>query len=110
MASSGAPPPLPSLPSGDPYRNPELFRFVGSMEGVPDWVDPAETAEERAGRAGWQARGHSLLEMAGQLAPGLALAFALALVGRELSPWLGRQLMGRELQVFQARRVSFTAC
>ncbi len=96
MASSGAPPLPPPLPSGDPYRNPELFRFVGSMEGVPDWVDPAETAEERAGRSGWQARGHSLLEMAGQLAPGLALAFALALLGRELSRWLGIQLMGLE--------------
>jgi len=95
MASSGAPP-LPPLPSGDPYRNPELFRFVGSMEGVPDWVDPAETPEERAARTGWQARGHALLEMAGQLAPGLALAFALALLGRELSPWLGTQLMGLE--------------
>jgi len=95
MASSGAPP-LPPLPSGDPYRNPELFRFVGSMEGVPDWVDPAETPEERAARTGWQARGHALLEMAGQLAPGLALAFALALLGRELSLWLGTQLLGLE--------------
>ena len=27
----------------DPYANPDLARFIGSMEGVPDWVDPAET-------------------------------------------------------------------
>ena len=29
---------------GDPYKNPELFRFVGSMEGVPDWVDAAHSS------------------------------------------------------------------
>ncbi len=84
------------LPSGDPYRNPELFRFVGSMEGVPDWVDPAETAQERAQRSGWRARGHALLEMGGQLVPGLALAFTLALLGRELSVWLGTVTLGME--------------
>ena len=34
--------------SGDPYKNPELFRWVGSMEGVPEWADPAETQDEKA--------------------------------------------------------------
>ena len=48
----------------NPYQNPELCRFVGSMEGVPDWIDPAETAEldigevTRAGQALHQCIGH----------------------------------------------------
>ncbi|MEN8181037.1 MAG: putative sulfate exporter family transporter [Myxococcota bacterium] len=84
------------LPSTNPYLNPELSRFVGSMEGVPEWTDPAETAEERAERTGWRARGHSLLEMTGQLLPGLALAFALALFAREVSIWLGARAFGLE--------------
>jgi uncharacterized integral membrane protein (TIGR00698 family) len=80
--------------STNPYENPELFRFVGSMEGVPEWVDPAETPAERAALAGWRGRGHGLLEMAGQLMPGLALALLLALFGRSASGWIGTTLLG----------------
>ena len=80
--------------SNNPYENPELFRFVGSMEGVPEWVDPAETPAERAGLEGWRARGHELLEMAGPLVPGVALAMLLALLGRASSNWLGTTLLG----------------
>jgi uncharacterized integral membrane protein (TIGR00698 family) len=62
------------------------------MEGVPEWVDPAQTGE-RVERAPWQARGNELLELAGQLVPGLALALALASLGHTLSGriggWLG---------------------
>lgn len=83
-------------PPGDPYRNPDLFRFVGSMEGVPEWVNPAETAAERAARSGWRARGHAWLEMAGQLSPGLVLAAALAVLGTALSGWLGTRALGLE--------------
>lgn len=78
----------------DPYANPDLARFIGSMEGVPDWVDPAETHDEREARRGWRARGHRWLEIAGQLAPGLALALLLALVGRALAEWAGTALFG----------------
>ncbi len=80
----------------NPYANPELFRFVGSMEGVPDWVDPAETPAERAARSGWRARGHALLEMGGQLLPGLVLASTLALFGRQLADWMGPAVFGLE--------------
>jgi uncharacterized integral membrane protein (TIGR00698 family) len=66
------------------------------MEGVPDWTDPVETPEERAERSGWRARGHSLLEMAGQLVPGLALAIALALLASEVSTGLGTHVFGLE--------------
>ncbi len=85
-----------TLSGGDPYSNPELFRFVGSMEGVPDFVELAETPAERAAREGWRARGHASLEMAGQLAPGLVLALALALLGRRASSWIGTGLFELE--------------
>lgn len=74
--------------SGDPYSNPELFRYVDSMEGVPDFLDLAETESERANRAGWRAHGHRALDWLGQLAPGLLLAGALALAGRFISDGL----------------------
>lgn len=80
--------------SNNPYENPELFRFVGSMEGVPEWVDPVETPEERAAREGWRGRGHELLEMGGQLVPGVVLAMLLAFLGRESSDWLGTSVLG----------------
>ena len=82
--------------SSDPYANPELFRFAGSMEGVPDFLDLAETAEERAAREGWRASGHSWLESLGRIAPGLLLAFLLALAGRWASSWLGGGVLGLE--------------
>jgi len=76
--------PNPSV-ARNPYRNPELFRFVGSMEGVPDWLDPAETPDESASRHGWRARGHRWLEMGGQLLPGAGLAALLAWIGAGLA-------------------------
>jgi uncharacterized integral membrane protein (TIGR00698 family) len=86
-----------SIPSSsDPYSNPELFRFVGSMEGVPDFLDLAETAEERAAREGWRASGHGWLEGAGTVAPGLVLAFCLAVAGRWISQWTGDGVLGLE--------------
>ena len=82
--------------SSDPYANPELFRFAGSMEGVPDFLDLAETPAERAARKGWRATGHGWLEDWGRIAPGLLLAFVLALLGRWISSWLGEGAMGLE--------------
>ncbi len=80
----------------DPYANPELFRFAGSMEGVPEWVDPTETFEERDSRAPWQRRGNQWFEMFGALAPGLVIAAGLAVVGRGASDGLGALLFGSE--------------
>ena len=85
------------IPSpSDPYANPELFRYVGSMEGVPDFLDLAETPAERAARRGWRATGHGWLEDSGRIAPGLLLAFVLALFGRWVSSWLGDGALGFE--------------
>jgi uncharacterized integral membrane protein (TIGR00698 family) len=87
--------------SGNPYANPELLRWVGGMEGVPDWIDPSETAAERLARAGaqaawpgWRSRGYQLFEMAGTLLPGLGLAGALAVLGSGLAEWIGSALFG----------------
>ena len=80
--------------TGDPYSNPELFRFTGSMEGVPDFLDLAETRAEREARRGWQARGHTWFNEAGQLAPGLVLALLLALLGLWVSEGLRSGLFG----------------
>lgn len=81
---------------GDPYKNPELFRFVGSMEGVPDWVDAAETPAELSARAHWQARAHHVFQLAGALLPGLTLAGGLAALGTFVAEWLGTALFGLE--------------
>lgn len=78
----------------NPYANPELFRWAGSMEGVPDWVDPAETLEEKLRRSGWRARGHELLELSGALLPGAALAGSVAALGAVLAAWIGVSLLG----------------
>lgn len=80
--------------SRDPYSNPDLFRFTGSMEGVPDFLDLAETQAEREARRGWRARGHAWFDQAGHLVPGLALAVLLALLARAVSKGLGGGLLG----------------
>ncbi len=81
---------------GDPYSNPELARFIGSMEGVPDWVDAAETPAERSARVGWRARAHHFFQLGGTLLPGLVLAGFVALLGTWLADWLGRAVFQLE--------------
>jgi uncharacterized integral membrane protein (TIGR00698 family) len=66
------------------------------MEGVPEWVDPAETFGEREGRAAWQARGNERFALLGALLPGLAIALALAVVGRAASEAIGTNLLQLE--------------
>ena len=48
----------PAAGLDDPYRNPELFRWLDSLEGVPDWLGPAETNVERESWSAWQRRGN----------------------------------------------------
>jgi uncharacterized integral membrane protein (TIGR00698 family) len=80
----------------NPYENPDLWRWAGSMEGVPDWVDPAETPSERVGRRAWQERGHELFGLLGALLPGIAVALALAWFGRLVAHAIGTGLLGFE--------------
>ncbi len=64
--------------------------------GVPEWLDPAETFGERAGRAAWQARGNTWFALLGALLPGLAVALGLAVVGRAVSQAIGTGLLELE--------------
>ena len=80
------------MTTSDPYRDRDLFRFVGSMEGVPEWSDPAESA----GRSGARARGYAWLELAGRLAPGLLLALGIAALSSAVRPWLSARALGLE--------------
>ncbi len=80
----------------DLYEHPELWRWAGSMEGVPEWADPAETVEERAGRAAWRARGNDGFAWLGALLPGLAIALGLAVISRAASQVIGAGVLGLE--------------
>jgi uncharacterized integral membrane protein (TIGR00698 family) len=68
----------------------------GSMEGLPEWVDPKETDAERAGRSPWQAKGHRGFEILGAILPGIALATALSVLGTLAADWFGVQVLGFE--------------
>ncbi|MCP4004874.1 MAG: putative sulfate exporter family transporter [bacterium] len=78
------------------FEDPELYRWAGSMEGIPEWGDPAETHEERASWSAWQVRGNRLFELTGALMPGLVIASALAFLGGAASKFLGSSIFGLE--------------
>jgi uncharacterized integral membrane protein (TIGR00698 family) len=75
----------PAAGLSDPYKNPELFRWLDSLEGVPDWLGPAETDAERESWSPWQRRGNHVFGLVGTTMPGLALALLIALAGRLLA-------------------------
>ena len=75
----------PAAGLGDPYKNPELFRWLDSLEGVPDWLGPAETDAERESWSPWQRRGNHIFGLVGTTMPGLALALLIAMAGRLLA-------------------------
>ncbi len=88
--SASSPAPL------DIYNHPELWRWAGGMEGIPEWMGPSETIDERARRAPWQARGNELFAMLGALLPGLAIALGLAIAGQAGSQLIGVEWFGDE--------------
>jgi uncharacterized integral membrane protein (TIGR00698 family) len=75
----------PAAGLSDPYKNPELFRWLDSLEGVPDWLGPAETDVERASWSPWQRQGNRIFGLVGATVPGLALALLIAMAGRLLA-------------------------
>ena len=75
----------PTAGLSDPYKNPELFRWLDSLEGVPDWLGPAETNVERESWSAWQRRGNYFFGLLGTTMPGLALALLIAMAGRILA-------------------------
>src|SRR3954447_2522755 len=82
--------------TSDIYHDPQLARWLGSMEGVPDWPEPVETPAERAGRTTLQNQLHQVFGWLGGLMPGIVLAVGLAAVGLRASSWLGTAVLGFE--------------
>jgi uncharacterized integral membrane protein (TIGR00698 family) len=80
--------------SSDIYHDPQLARWLGSMEGVPDWPEPVEAPVEREWRATWQHRLNQVFGWLGGLCPGVVLALGLAFVGLRGASWIGTTLLG----------------
>jgi len=76
-----------------PYHDPELAAWLGSFEGVPDWLSQQSSAPpEDAGP--WRQRAHQGMHTLGQLLPGAGLAIGLALLAQQGAVWLGVNLLG----------------
>ena len=76
-------------------RDAAVFESWASFEGVPDWAllpAPAPATPPRA----WRRGGHRVLDALGVVMPGLALAVALAFVGKIAADWIGRHALGVE--------------
>src|SRR4051794_38839176 len=80
--------------ASDIYHDPQLARWLGSMEGVPDWPETEETPVERAVRTTLQNQLNQIFGWLGGLCPGVALALGLAYVGLGGADWLGTSLLG----------------
>ena len=65
----------------DIYVDPQLARWLGSMEGVPEWPEPSEESVERTSRTTLQNQLHQIFGWLGSLCPGVVLALGLAFVG-----------------------------
>ncbi|MEJ7637051.1 MAG: putative sulfate exporter family transporter [Singulisphaera sp.] len=77
----------------DIYSDPQLARWLDSMEGVPDWPEPVEAPVERASRTTLQNQLHQIFGWLGHC-PGVMLALGLAFVGLRGADWLGTSLLG----------------
>lgn len=82
------------MSQSDIYHDPQLARWLGSMEGVPDWPEPGESPGERARRTTVQNRLNQVFAWLGTLCPGLVLASALAFAGIRGAHWIGTSLLG----------------
>jgi uncharacterized integral membrane protein (TIGR00698 family) len=74
------------------YPNPELFRHTGSMEGLPEWVDPVALS----GAEAWQRSAQEWFDHAAVVLPGVVIAGLLALAGRELADLIGTEIFQLE--------------
>jgi uncharacterized integral membrane protein (TIGR00698 family) len=66
---------------------------LDSMEGVPEWPQPKESAAEKAARGTLAGRLHAAFAWLGGMLPGIGLAVGLAVVGRWLAEWLGTSVL-----------------
>ena len=72
------------------YPDPELFRYAGSMEGLPEWVDPIHLP----GSSPWQRTAQEWFDHTAIVLPGIVIAGLLALAGRELADLIGSEVFG----------------
>jgi uncharacterized integral membrane protein (TIGR00698 family) len=73
---------------------PHWAAWLDSMEGVPEWPQPAETPVERAARGSLLSRGHEAFGWLGTVLPGVGLALGVAAAGRWGAHHLGTTLLG----------------
>lgn len=83
-----------SSTTSDIYHDPQLARWLGSMEGLPDWPEAVESPVERARRTTLQNRLHQIFGWLGGLSPGIVLALLLAGVGMRGASWIGTTVLG----------------
>ena len=83
-------------PPNDLYRNPDLWRWADSIEGLNEWPPPGAASGENAARFPWGRRGNEVFARLGALLPGVVIALALAAGGRIGSEALGAALLGLE--------------
>jgi uncharacterized integral membrane protein (TIGR00698 family) len=76
------------------YLDPQLTRWLDSLEGVPEWPVPGETPAERQGRSTLQSQLNQVFGWFGTLCPGVMLAIGLAFLGLRGAHWVGTSLMG----------------
>jgi uncharacterized integral membrane protein (TIGR00698 family) len=73
---------------------PHWAAWLDSMEGVPEWPQPAESPAEKAARGTLTSRAHEVFGWAGTVLPGLGLALGLAAAGRWAAHGLGEDVLG----------------
>ena len=86
--------------SVNPYLNPEIASFLGSLEGIEELkhFPPAEEKREMSKGGGFLAHSREIVfrivEWIGIIAPGVFLAGFLAAGGRILTDWISIDLLG----------------
>jgi uncharacterized integral membrane protein (TIGR00698 family) len=73
---------------------PHWATWLDSLEGVPEWPQPAESPAERAARGSLLSRGHEAFGWLGTVLPGVGLALGVAAAGRWAAHFLGTALLG----------------
>ena len=80
--------PTPTGSERNLYADPEVFRWAGSMEGVPD-AAPSRPLP-------WREGARELLAFIARVLPGVAIAVVMAYAATGASQWLGVEVFGFE--------------
>lgn len=74
----------------------DQMRWLGSMEGIPEWDEVAHEYTKLDKKGGVFSKTHSVIENIGSIIPGISFAVLLAFVARHLSVLLGTSMLGFE--------------